>query len=281
MLKKRRWRKALWASTAILMLAYLTFSTVFWFRQDVWIFIPEREIKQTPSDFGIVYQELRIPSGPLQERMEGWWLPRAPDAPAVLFLHGNTRSLGSSLEHALRIHTAGASVLMIDYRGFGRSEGGQVSERSLVEDAETGWMMLSRLQPNSAKRFLYGHSLGGALALDLASKHADVAGLVVESSFTSMTEVLRQSRFMRILPLSVLLKPRFDSLSKVKAVHAPLLIVHGAADDFVPPSFSLELYTQAREPKTLLLVPKAGHSDASAIGGVTYQNALRRLFGLS
>ena len=116
--------------------------------------------------------------------MHGWWIPaRDPDAPALLYLHGTRWSLGRNLDRISRWREVGFAVLAIDYRGFGRSDGDLPSETGIYADAQAAWEHLRLRQPDARRRFLYGHSLGGAVAIDLATRNADVAALVVESTF--------------------------------------------------------------------------------------------------
>jgi hypothetical protein len=173
-----------------------------------------------------------------------------------------------------RLRRIGFSVLAIDYRGFGRSDGELPSEAQAYADAQAAWDRLRRLEPDPTRRFVFGHSLGGAVAIDLAARNADVAGLIVESTFTSIREMAELRGYGGI---GVVLTQHFDSLSKVANVAAPVLFVHGTADRAVPYTMSERLYAAAREPKRLLLVENAGHVDSSWVGFERYQAAVREL----
>ena len=123
---------------------------------------------------------------------EAWWWP-APraDAPAVLYLHGTRWNLTAQVRRISQLRELGFSVLAIDYRGFGESPGDLPSERTVYQDARAAWERLVQLQPEAERRFIYGHSLGGAIAVDLAEHLAEgnqpkAAGLIVESTFTDL-----------------------------------------------------------------------------------------------
>lgn len=231
------------------------------------IYQPVRDYAGTPADRGLEFEDVWLTvkgaPGEASERVHGWWLPaRRPDAPTLLYLHGTRGSLGRNLYRIARWRDLGFSVLAIDYRGFGRSDGELPSEAEVYADAQAAWKYLRTREPDPQRRFLYGHSLGGAVAIEVASRNADVAGLIVESSFTSMSDMAARSKY-GFLPVDLVLTQHFDSLAKISSVSAPVLFIHGTGDRYVPPEMSERLYQAAREPKRLLLVEDAGHNDAS------------------
>ena len=132
----------------------------------------------------------------------------------------------------------GFSVFAIDYRGFGKSDGELPSEASVYEDARAGWQWLTAREPDASRRYIYGHSLGGAVAIDLAANlpgdAAGAKGLIVESSFTSLSEVVSEMGYGWV-PARMLLTQKFDSIEKIRQIRMPVLIVHGADDRYVPP----------------------------------------------
>jgi alpha-beta hydrolase superfamily lysophospholipase len=221
------------------------------------------------------------------QRIHAWWWkhPRA-DAPAVLYLHGSRWNLTGQLYRIEQLHAFGFSVLAIDYRGFGRSEGGMPSEATVYTDAQAAWQALVRLEPDPSRRFIYGHSLGGAVAIDLASRLSAGAapvparGLVVESTFTTLADVARALSY-EWLPVEWILSQKFDSAAKIGRVRLPVLVVHGASDRYVPPRFSRVLYEAAPAPKQLLMIDGGTHNNSMRIGADAYRDALQSLFGLS
>ncbi len=231
------------------------------------IYQPVRDYAGTPADRGLEFEDVWLTvkgaQGEASARVHGWWLPaRGPDAPTLLYLHGTRGSLGRNLYRIARWRDLGFAVLAIDYRGFGRSDGELPSETEVYADAQAAWEYLRRREPDPQRRFLYGHSLGGAVAIEVASHNGDVAGLIVESSFTSMSDMAARSKY-GFLPVDLVLTQHFDSLAKITSVSAPVLFIHGTDDRYVPPEMSERLFQMAREPKRLLLVEDAGHNDAS------------------
>ena len=233
-------------------------------------------------------EELDIPLPTAGEHINAWWWPAATDgAPAVLYFHGSRWNLTGQLTRIRQLHEFGFSVLAIDYRGFGKSAGGAPSEESVYEDARAAWNRFTELVPDANRRFIYGHSLGGAVAVDLAAAldraparaGEEARGLIVESSFTTLVDVAKAVSYSW-LPLQWILSQKFDTLGKISEVKMPVLFVHGADDRFVPARFSQALYDATRAPKKLLLVEGATHNNSMRIGSDEYRAALRALFRL-
>jgi alpha-beta hydrolase superfamily lysophospholipase len=246
------------------------------------IFQPTAEIAGTPADFGFEFEEQWLPvqsagaGNPQPQRLNAWWIPGpAPDACAILYLHGNGWNIGDSAYDTARLRRMGFAVLAVDYRGYGKSEGAFPSEVQVYEDAQVAWNHLATLQPNARRRFVYGHSLGGAIAIELATKNADIAGLVVEGSFTSIADMAKEVHGLGFLPLDRLVTQRFDSIAKIGRIAMPVLFIHGQADSVSPFSMSERLYAAAPEPKSLLLVPGAGHSSIAVVAWDRYRAAIR------
>ncbi|XLX41626.1 alpha/beta hydrolase [Ectopseudomonas mendocina] len=233
-----------------------------------------------PADIEDV--QLQSPELGADESLHAWWWPAArQDAPALLYLHGSRWNLTGQLFRIEQLHTMGFSVLAVDYRGFGQSRGALPSERSVYQDALIAWEHLARLQPEADKRFIYGHSLGGAVAVNLAHElagedRAQAAGLIVESSFTNLGDVAAAVTNTS-LPVRWLLSQEFDSLSKIGEVGIPVLIAHGRDDRYVPSRFSEALFDAASEPKQLLLIEGANHNNGLRMAGNSYRQALQAL----
>lgn len=259
-----------------LVLAYLLLCAYMWANQRSLIFEPTPLLPGTPARMGMAYTELHIPSGQGTERgdMEAWWVPAAHgEAPTLLYLHGNDRNIASNLVHVQRLHDLGYNVLLIDYRGFGRSGGGKPSESKVYEDAESAWHYIveqGHLAPHRV--FIYGHSLGGAIAIDLATRHPDAAGVILESTFTSMLEMGQLN--YAYLPVSLLLNQRFESLGKMDNLRIPVLIIHGTWDELVPVEMAERLYAAAPQPKFLQLIEGGGHNNSGSIGWIEYRDAM-------
>jgi alpha-beta hydrolase superfamily lysophospholipase len=233
--------------------------------------------------------ELKSPSFGLGQNVHAWWwLAERKDAPAILYLHGSRWNLTGQFFRIEQLHALGFSVLAIDYRGFGQSKGPLPSEASVYEDARIAWARLKQLQPDPRKRLIYGHSLGGAVAVDLAAELGRDAetgdepiqarGLIIESTFTNLADVAASVASTRTsLPVRWLVSQKFDSIDKIAEIHMPVLIVHGSADQFVNPHFSEQLFQAAQEPKNLLLVPGGNHNNSMNLGREAYARAIQAL----
>jgi pimeloyl-ACP methyl ester carboxylesterase len=244
-------------------------------RQARMMFFPSPMIEKTPAALGLAFEDVWIPvahpSG--TEHLHGWWMPsNRTQSKVVLYLHGNGVNIGANVNQASRFHQLGCSVLLVDYRGYGKSDGAFPSERQIYADAEAMWQYLTEVRHIPPEQIvLYGHSMGGAIAIELALRHPEAAGLMVQSSFTSMYDMAQRTTiFDRFLPLDRLLTQRFDSLRKIPQLEMPLLLIHGQADQDVPADMSETLYDQAPEPKQLFLVPGADHNNVADVAGDRY-----------
>ncbi len=174
----------------------------------------------------------------------------------------------------------GYSVLAIDYRGFGQSTARLPSQRSVVDDAAAALDELTRRQPDPARRFVYGHSLGGAVAALLLASPArpEVAGLILESTFTSIRDMIHTTRWAAIPGLGMLVTQPFDVEAALKEVQVPVLILHGTGDTVVPPDMSDALYRAAKPQnasvRRLVKIRGSSHSGVSRSGAL-YTNAVR------
>ncbi len=205
--------------------------------------------------------------------LHGWWIAH-PDAQAtVIYCHGNSGSIAERVGVLRHLRRLAVNIFAFDYRGYGRSAG-EPSERGLFTDvrAAVDWVRTS-LQIPLSRVILFGHSLGGAVAIDGALKRP-VAGLVVQSSFTQTHDMARH--FYPLLPLHLLTRNAFRSIEKVGALALPKLFVHGTADTVVPTHLGKRLYRAASGPKAWLPVPKAGHHDVPRFGGEPYIAAVSR-----
>ncbi|MCW3473572.1 alpha/beta hydrolase [Limobrevibacterium gyesilva] len=194
-----------------------------------------------------------------------WTVPPAvPDGFVVLYLHGNGGNVGNRAGRIQRFMAAGWGVLMPEYRGYGGNPGSP-SEAGLLEDARAAFATLRRMGVPPARTLLWGESLGTALAVRLATE-ADVAAVLLESPYTSMADLARLR--YPFVPVDRLLKDRFESLSRIGAVRAPVLVMHGAHDTIVPPAMGRAMHAAAKGPAELWLAPDAGHNDLATFGAV-------------
>jgi uncharacterized protein len=274
-------RKFLTKAVFGLVFLYILLCGLLWWNQRSFFFRPRSEYNATPKFYGAAYEDVTVPvaSGtPEAGSLRGWWIPgHSSDAPVVLYLHGNGFNVSANAAQARRFqHLLGLSVLLMDYRGYGKSSGSFPTETRVYEDAEATWNELvykRHIPPN--RIIIYGHSLGGAVAIETAKNHPNAAALIVESSFTSVEEMVRRQPWTRFFPVELLLNQHFDSIAKVPDLKMPVLFIHGRSDRLIPEQMSIRLYAASPEPKQIFLVDGAGHSNCAAISGKFYFDQLR------
>ncbi|HMN93945.1 MAG TPA: alpha/beta fold hydrolase [Hydrogenophaga sp.] len=256
-------------------------------RQREWIFQPSDRSWWRGEEAAAAMQDVWIefPSTITGEpvRLHGLWaehedFAHRPDMPVLLYLHGARFNVVGSAFRARRMQELGFSVLLVDYRGFGKSTPVLPSETMAYEDARAAWDWLAQQHPDRP-RFIFGHSLGGAIAIDLAAQVQDETGTLVEGTFTSIPDVVRHFRW-GWLPVRPLITQRFEAIERVSRIGSPLLVVHGSEDRLIPPSLGQRLYEAAAEPKAFVLVEGGSHHSTNAVGQAQYREALARLFGL-
>jgi len=236
-------------------------------------------IEATVVDMEDVWIEHASPLSGKPIRLHALWHAHADeDAPVLLYLHGARRDVERSVFRIRQMSALGFSVLAVDYRGFGRSTDELPSEATVYEDAHAAWRWLGE-RARGSDRYVFGHSLGGAIAVQLASEVNDAKGLIVEGTFTSIRDVYDSMRF-GWLPLGPLITQRFDSARAIARVQAPVLVVHGLRDTLIPPALGRSLYERAPGRKRLVLVEGGSHYSTNAVGAAQYRVALHELFGL-
>jgi fermentation-respiration switch protein FrsA (DUF1100 family) len=232
---------------------------------DLMIFQPTRGADPLPAALGIRAETVWLTSED-GVRLHGFFLPAQGDASrAILMLHGNAGNASHRLPRAAALARLGAHVLLIDYRGYGLSDG-RPGEPGSYADARAGLAWLAARGIDASRVVVFGHSLGGAIAVDLAAGRP-LAGLVLESTFTSLADVART--FAGGLG-SWLLRGRFDAASKIASLRAPLLALHGDRDDLVPFALGRALFDAAPGPKQFEALRGAGHNDTAELGGDSY-----------
>ncbi len=267
-----------------LAIAYISICLCLWIGQCHLMFHPYREIVAVPSSapWNMQYREIVMPirSG----QLKGWWIPADPhrvedstSSKVILFLGGAAGNKSHYLDRVEGLRQLGFSLLLFDYRGYGESLGDFPSETQLYQDSQAAWDCLIQQQKVPPQQiFLYGESLGGAIALDLAVKHPQAAGLIVQSSFTSMSDIARWRGFGWLFPVDLLLTQKFDSIAKVRSLQIPVLFIHGTEDDVVPFEMGKRLFATAPAPKYLHIVPDAGHTRLLRSGERSYLKAIGR-----
>ena len=273
--RSRRWLTALFAAVVALGAVGGCASLDEYQRQA--IFNPARDNARWYAEplAGTEEYDLRLANG---DTLHFWYLPQADaaSAPTVLYLHGARWNLNGSVFRVARWHDLGFNVLAVDYRGFGKSTDILPSEATAGEDTRAAFEELRRRQPDASRRYVYGHSLGGALAIQLAAElPADqLAGVVVEATFTSIPELVKGMRWGWVPGIGLVVTQRFDSAARIGQVTAPLLILHGTADNVVPHTMADELYQRAgSRDKRVVKLEGATHSGRSG-SAAAYREAV-------
>lgn len=220
------------------------------------IFFPMKAMETTPAVIGLSFEEINFESSD-NFLLNGWFIPCQGAKDTILFCHGNAGNISHRLEKIAIFRSLGLSTFIFDYRGYGKSQGSP-SEKGLYEDAASAYRYLisrSDISPDSI--ILYGESIGGAVAIDLASKQK-VKALLTEETFSSVKDMVRI--IYPFLPYFIL-QSRFDSVAKIRKITVPKLIIHSVDDEIVPFRLGEKLFQAASPPKEFLKL-RGGHNTA-------------------
>ena len=237
------------------------------------VFLPDRypDGVWQPKSFGLPAEDLWFETGD-GTRLHGWWIPHKNARGTVLYCHGNTGSIAGRIGVFKFLRNLRVNLLAFDYRGYGRSAGSP-SEKGLYDDVRSAFdLLIDELGQTPAEIMVFGHSLGGAVAIDCALDRP-MAGLIVQSSFTHIRDAAKS--MFPTLPMHLAATRQFRSIDKVGQLSMPKLFIHGQADETVPCSLGESLFEAAADPKELCLVRNAGHTDIHRYGGIAY---LRRIW---
>ena len=223
------------------------------------IFLPQPASYQDPKDI------LKLPITPTV-KISARYLPNPQSRYTLLYIHGNAEDLGDIRPLLDRLHGWGFSIFAYDYQGYGTSNGNP-SESNAYRDADAAYTyMTQQLKIPPQQIIIYGRSVGGGSATELATRYA-VAGLILESTFTSVFRV--------VVPFPLLPFDKFSNLDKLSQIHCPVLIMQGQSDRTIPIQHGYALYKAASEPKMSLWVAAAGHNDFTWVAGNRHQQALQ------
>ena len=234
------------------------------------VFEPDRTLRAKASDFPFEVHDVRV-----SPSLHGWWVTGAkPEAKVLLYLHGNEGNVSTNIGDIAALRELGYSVFMLDYRGYGKSEGAFPSEKTVYEDAEGAWDYLRSRGIDPANVVIYGHSLGAAIAIELALHHPEAGGLIAESAFTSIPDMAKLKPLYALLPTQ-LLNQQFDSIRKVRRLQLPVLYIHGTADEVVPFWMGEELFRVSGGEKRFVAVGGGLHDNNAAVGGPLFRREIR------
>ena len=254
----RRWSRLAWRLLRGPVVVCLAVILLMMLLENKLIFFPSRYPEGIWEPTGLEIEDAWFQAGD-GTRLHGWYLPHDDPRAVVLYCHGNAGNVTHRAD-ALRIlhNRVGVAVLILDYRGYGRSEG-RPDEQGVLADARAARAWLARREDMAERDIvLLGRSIGGAVAVDLAAKDGARA-LVLESTFSSMPDVA--AYHYPWLPVRWLMRTRLDSVGKIGDYHGPLLQSHGQRDSIVPIRFGRRLFEAANEPKRLITFPDDGHNE--------------------
>ena len=253
----------------ILVTAWILLSLLLYFFQPKFVYMPFQELAATPVNKNLPYEDVFLDTSD-NVKIHGWFVPHENPRATLLFLHGNGGNISHRLEKLSIYNQLGLSILIIDYRGYGLSEG-NISEQGTYLDAETAWTYLTQEKNIPGNRIIiYGESLGGAIASWLAS-HVTAGALVIESSFTSIADMGKY--YYPYLPVKLLTRIKYPSIEYIGNVQYPILIIHSPQDDIVPYTQGVELYEAANEPKSFLEIA-GDHNGGFYTSGELYSKGL-------
>lgn len=275
----RSWLRMLWLALGCLVLGYVGLLAFLFLFQERLVYFPTRTWIATPGEFGLPYEEVWLETAD-RVKLSGWWIPfgQAQDVISprgvVLFLHGNGGNISHRLDLLELLHRLGLSTLIIDYRGYGQSEGSP-GEQGTYLDAEAAWRYLveeRRIPPNQI--IVFGESLGGAVAAWLAQKHTP-GGLILVSTFMSVPDMGAQ--VYPFLPVRLLARVHYDTLARLPEIRCPVLIIHSPDDEVVPYRHGQQLFLAANAPKEFLEI-RGGHNDGVMRSAAQYEAGLSNFF---
>lgn len=237
------------------------------------VFFPDRTMTGDPGDIGLAFEDVWMKSG--GRRVHGWFVPAVSPRATLLFCHGNAGNISHRLDSIKVFHDLQLSVLIFDYQGYGRSAG-KPGEAATYRDARAAWDHLTEergLRPDEI--VLFGRSLGGAVAIELATV-TDPMAVIVESCFTSAVDL--GTKVYPWLPIRLVARIKYNSLRRVEDIDVPKLFIHSIDDEVVPFGMGKRLYARAQKPKQFLKI-RGGHQDGFLVSSRLYTETIAGFLG--
>jgi hypothetical protein len=249
------------------LLAYTAFSLLVTLFQGRLVWFPGPPPASTPASQGLAFEPLTLRSAD-GLALDAWYLLAERPVATVLVCHGNAGSIANRVWLARAYLAMDCSVLLFDYRGYGRSEG-RPSEQGTYDDADAAWRhLVEERGVDPARLVLHGESLGAAVALELAGRRA-VGAVVIESAFTSLPDL--GARLYPLLPVRWMARIRYDNMARIGALRTPLMVIHSPHDEIVPFADGKALYDAAPGPKEFLQTA-GGHNDGGFLLQAEWQD---------
>lgn len=268
-------KKLLVALVAFSLLSVVGLNLVLYVRQPDFTFYPTRELVSSPKEVGLEFEDVTLTSAN-GNRIHGWYVPGKVTSKALLFFHGNGGNISHRNDSLLIFNRLGFSVLIIDYQGYGKSEG-TVGETRMYEDGRSAYRYLVEQRGYRERDIVvFGRSLGGAVAARIASENRP-AGVVLESTFSSAADMAGQ--LFPLLSRVMIRRYSFDTATYAKRIHSPVLILHSRADEVIPFELGEKVYAAANKPK-IFAEMEGDHNHAFIQSQPAYQQVLGRFMDI-
>ncbi len=250
-------------------------SGLLYLMQPSMVFFPHRDLVATPERWGLLYEDIYLDTRD-GVRLHGWYIPHEKAEEVVLFLHGNGGNISHRGDSIEIFHRLGLNLLIIDYRGYGKSEGSP-DEQGLYEDARTAWRYLvGARQFRGDQITIFARSIGTAVATQLAAELAMKRGpekLILESAFSRSRDMA--DRMLPLISRLVVMRYPFDSMGRIQDINARLLMLHSPDDEIIPYSMGERLYRAANQPKQFVRL-RGDHNHGFMLSQPEYEHALDR-----
>ena len=249
----------------VLLTTYLALAAVLYVMQPKFLYSPERDVSSTPDELGLDFEDVVFKSADGLD-LSGWHIPAENSKLTVLFCHGNGGNMAHRLDSINIFHNLGLNCFIFDYRGYGDSLG-KPGEEGTYTDAMAAYKWLTEDKKILAEDIIiFGRSLGGSIAAQLASK-VEARALIVESAFTSYVDIGKE--YYPYMPVRWFARFSYRTIDSIKEVHCPAMFIYSGNDEIVPFKFGLELYEAANKPKEFIEI-FGGHNDCFLVSGEIY-----------
>jgi fermentation-respiration switch protein FrsA (DUF1100 family) len=256
---------------AVLVIAYVGVGLTLFFMQPTFLYRPLREVAYTPEDIGIEFESITLETTD-GVKLNAWYVPAKDAEMTILFCHGNGGNMMHRLDSISLFNKMGLNCLIFDYRGYGQSEGKPTEDGTYI-DALTAYKWLTQTKKISSQEIIvFGRSLGGSIAAYVAER-MKVRALVLESCFTSYVDMGK--KFYPYMPVRWFARFKYDTISYLKNVQSPIMIIHSRNDEIIPFEFGLELYDSASEPKEFVEIA-GSHNDGFLVSDEIYRGAWKK-----
>ena len=260
----------------ITVVLYCIVGTYFYFKQNEFLYHPSKDVYETPDEAGLKYEDIYLATKD-SVTINAWFIPaKVGTDNTILCCHGNAGNISHRIETIKIFHNMGLNVFIFDYSGFGKSEG-KPSEKGTYEDALASWnYLINNKKINPDNIIIFGRSLGGAIAANLASK-VKPAGLIIESTFTSVADIAK--KMFPLFPVSLLVRNKYLSKNIISEINCPILVIHSQGDELIPYSHGVELYHRITSQKQFLEIT-GGHNEGYMISGKKYTNGINNFINI-